>query len=555
MKLRYYQIDAIKAIYDYFSSHVGNPIVAMPTGTGKSIVIGEFVRSIFHYYPNQRVMMLTHVKELIEQNLKKLLLIWPTAPAGVYSSGMKRRESHFPITFGGVATVAKASPDRFGRIDLLLIDECHLLSPNEQTMYQQIIKGLREINPAIKVIGFTATDYRLGLGRLTEGGLFTDNCFDLTTLEAFNKLVGEGFIAPLIPKRTGMQYDVSKVKVSGGEFKQHELQEAVDRSELTYGAVKEMVELGSTRHHWLVFASGIDHAEHVAQTIDSFGIPVCVIHSKTTDQERNERIAGFKSGKYRAAVNNNVLTTGFDFPEIDLIGMLRPTKSAGLWVQMLGRGTRPVYAPGFDLETTEGRLAACAASQKQNCLVLDFAGNTRRLGPINDPVIPKGKGKGGGVAPVKVCEACGVYNHAAARYCFCCGSEFPKDLKINDTAYTDELMASGLPQVEVFKVDRVTYAVHRGASGLPSMKVSYYCGLRMFKEYICFEHNGYAKHLAHEWWKERSWEAPPDNIEKAVQSMHAEIRVPTHIRVWLKNKSNSEIKGYDFTGAAFGQTL
>ena len=556
MKLRYYQADAIAAIYNYFMTHVGNPVVAMPTGTGKSIVIGEFVRSIFHHYPGQRVMMLTHVKELIEQNLDKLLRLWPTAPAGVFSAGMKRREAHFPVTFGGVATVAKASPDRFGRIDLLLIDECHLLSPHESTMYQVIIKGLREINPALKVVGFTATDYRLGWGRLTEGnGLFTDVCFDLTGLEPFNRLVAEGYLAPLIPKRTAMEYDVSGVKIHGGEYKQNELQAAVDKNELTYKAIKELVECGQDRNHWLVFASGVEHAEHVRSMLDSFGIAACVVHSKLDDATRKERIDGFKSGKYRAAVNNNVLTTGFDFPGIDLIGMLRPTSSPSLWVQMLGRGTRPVYhpdAPADYLETMEGRLESIKWGPKQNCLVLDFAGNTRRLGPINDPVIPKPRVKGGGgVAPVKVCEACGVYNHASVRFCSYCGAEFPKELKIRQTAYTDELMASGLPQVEVFKVDRVTYMWHEKPGRLPSMQVSYFCGLRMFREWICFEHSGFPKHKAHEWWKERSYEEPPELVSEALLRMN-DLKVPTHIRVWLKPK-NSEVMGYDFHGSGFGQ--
>ena len=194
MKLRDYQIEAKASIFNYFADHVGNPIVAMPCATGKSVVIGSFIYDAFCYFPGTRVMMLTHVKELIEQNLDKLLKMWPTAPAGVYSAGMKRKESHFPITFGGVQTVAKASPDRFGRVDLLLVDECHLLSNSDTTMYQQIIKGLREINPALKVVGFTATDYRLGWGKLSEGGgLFTDVCFDITGLEAFNRLVAEGY--------------------------------------------------------------------------------------------------------------------------------------------------------------------------------------------------------------------------------------------------------------------------------------------------------------------------------------------------------------------------
>ena len=201
MQLRYYQAEAIEAIYAYFSKKQGNPLVALPTGTGKSVVIGEFIRGVYQRYPNQRVMMLTHVKELIEQNLDKLLTIWPTAPAGVYSAGVGRKESNFPITFAGIASVAKKA-EAFGHIDLVLIDEAHLVSADQDTLYQKFLADLKKVNPYLKVIGFTATTYRLGLGSLTNGGVFTDVCYDQTTMEAFNRLVAEGFMAPLIPKRT-----------------------------------------------------------------------------------------------------------------------------------------------------------------------------------------------------------------------------------------------------------------------------------------------------------------------------------------------------------------
>ncbi len=547
MKLRPYQSDAIAAIYNYFMAKNGNPIVAMPTGTGKSVVIGEFIRGIYQYYPHQRIMMLTHVKELIGQNMAKLLQLWPTAPAGIYSAGLGRREAHFPITFAGIASVA-SKPEFFGHIDLVLIDECHLVGIKDDTMYRLFLAALKKVNPRLKVVGFTATHYRLGLGLLTEGELFSDICFDITGLEAFNYLINKGYLSPLIPKRTQMLYDVSDVGMSGGEYKQGELQRAVDKVELTETAVREMIQYGQDRKHWLIFASGVEHAEHVASMLEYFGIPSCVIHSKMKDAQRDANIAGFISSKYRAAVNNQVLTTGFDFPEIDLIGVLRPTSSPGLWVQILGRGTRPVFAPGFDLETSAGRLAAIAAGPKQNCLVLDFAGNTRRLGPINDPVIPKAKGKGGnGTAPVKVCEVCSTYNHAAVRFCAHCGTEFPKELKISGTAYTDEILKTSLPQIEVFKIDRVIYTEHRKRGDdqrPPTMQVTYYSGLRMFREWVCFEHERFALHKAHEWWRARSWDEPPMTVKEAIASVNT-LLAPTHIKVWIK-KSNDEIRGYSF---------
>jgi len=548
IRLRDYQEASVAAIFRYFEDGGrGNPLVALPTGTGKSVVIGDFSRQAFCMYPGQRFMLLTHVKELIQQNYQKLLDIWPTAPAGVFSAGLGRKESCYPITFAGIASAVKC-PEAFGRIDLVLIDEAHLVSPKEGTMYQRFLGKLREVNPLLKVIGFTATHYRLGQGLLTEGSqaLFTDICFDMTGMEAFNWLLMEGYLAPLIPKRTSKELDVSDVQIHGGEFVQNQLQQAVDKSEVTYAAIKESIELGADRAHWLVFASGIEHAIHVRDMLDSLGVMATCVHSKMKDEERDRNILEFKAGKFRAMVNNGILTTGFDFPGIDLICMLRPTNSPGLWIQMLGRGTRPVYAQGHSLDTRDGRLSALSAGPKRNCLVLDFAGNTRRLGPINDPVIPKAKGKGtGGAAPIKLCEACGVYNHASARFCINCGAEFPKQVKIAAGASTEELIAQSMPQVEVFRVDKVVYFEHRKEGRPPSIKVSYYCGLRLFQEWICLEHEGYARKRARDWWRRRSGVVEPPESTAEGLSRLKELRTPTHVRVWI-NKKQPEVMGYEY---------
>ena len=552
MKLRDYQQAAVNSLFDYFEDKSGNPIIVLPTGTGKSLVLGAAIRQAYEAYPQTRILKLTHVKELIEQNLEKLLALWPTAPAGVYSNGLGRKDTGYPITFGGIATVAKKARE-FGHIDLVFIDECHLVSPRESTMYQQTIKALAEINPRVKVIGLTATDYRLGVGKLTDGdnSLFTDVCFDMSKLDSFNWFINEGYLVPLVPKRTRMELDVSEVHITGGEFKQNELQAAVDKQELTYAAIQEVFACAGERRHWLIFASGIEHTLHVRDMLDSLGVPVTCVHSKMGDVERDAAIADFKTGKYVAMVNSGILTTGFDYPAIDLIVMLRPTHSPSLWVQMLGRGTRPNYAEGFDLSTTEGRLTAIANSEKQNCLVLDFAGNTKRLGPINDPVLPRKKGKKAGVAPIRICEQCDTINHASARTCTYCGADFPPpELKIRTYAGTDELITNGIPVTEVFAVDRVVYTEHRKEGRPSTIQASYYCGLRMFKEWICLEHSGFAAKKARDWWRERSLSNnPPETIAEAFLRLH-ELRAPTHINVWIKPKYD-EIIAYDYTGLSF----
>jgi DNA repair protein RadD len=544
MTPRDYQAAAVASLFAYFSSGKrGNPLIALPTGTGKSIIIADFIQQVLVSYPTTRVMMLTHVRELIEQNHSKLLTLWPLAPAGIYSAGLNRKDRGYPILFGGVSTVAKADPAIFGRIDLLLIDECHLVSPKDETMYRKVIESLSTINPALKVVGLTATPYRLGHGMLVApGGLFTDTCFDLTGIVAFNWLLSEGYLSRLIPKQPARELDLTGVHIQGGDYKQNELQAAVDKDEITFAAVREIIEHGAQRHHWLVFASGVEHAIHIAAMFESLGVAATFVHSKMASSERDANIAGFKSGKYRVMVNNGILTTGFDFPAIDMIAVLRPTMSASLWVQMLGRGTRPMYATGYDLSTRDGRLAAIQAGQKQDCLVLDFAGNTRRLGPINDPVLPRKKGEGGGIAPVRLCETCGTYNHASVRVCVNCGAEFPREVKIQQYAGTEELIASTEVKTETFKVDRVVYTRHTKEGRPPTIQVSYFCGLRLFREWVCLEHEGFAGKKARDWWRARSSEEPPVTTADGLSRIES-LATPTGIVVWLKPKYD-EILSY-----------
>ena len=548
---RDYQTEAVKSIWEYFQQKTGNPLVAMPTGTGKSVVIADFLRTIYSAFPAQRVMVLTHVKELIQQNYEKLLLVWPMAPAGIYSSGLGRRDTVHRIIFAGIASVAKRAAE-FGRIDLVLVDECHLISPTEETMYNAFFAALRAVNPHLKIVGFTATAWRLGVGKIEGAGLFTDTCFDITHLQAFNRLIDEGYLLPLVPRQPRSLLDVEGVHMRGGEFVAGELQAAVDREEVTHAALKEMIEHGQGRNSWLMFCSGVEHAIHTADMLTDMGVPCAAVHSKMPDKERDAILADYRAGrKWQAVANNNVLTTGFDHPALDMIGMLRPTASPVLWVQMLGRGTRPLYAPGFDLTTVKGRLQAIQNSSKRDCLVLDFAGNTRRLGPINDPVIPRKKGEKGGEAPVKLCEACNTWNHASARVCFNCGSEFRFAVKIQHQASTDELIKKDWPVVEVFRVDTITYESYQ-KPGKPAMvRVTYYSGLRKFNEYVCLEHDGFALRKAKIWWRERTQAPVPATVHDALCATDF-LKSATHLRVHI-NKQYPEIMAHCYDGTAFGK--
>ena len=551
MKERGYQGFAVDSLFRFFTEHeTGNPVLAMPTGTGKSIVIGGFIKRVMTTWPTQRLMMLTHVKELIEQNAEKLQTMWPQAPIGIYSAGLGKKVANYPITFAGIQS-AYRYPALFGHIDLVLIDECHLVSPNANTSYQSFLAALKVVNPNLRVIGLSATAYRLGLGMITEGGIFTDIACDMTTMDGFNWFVDEGYLAPLIPRPTETKIDLDGVRSRGGEFVEGDIQKAVDKAAITEAALRECLETAHDRQRILVFATGVEHAEHIREALEALGESAVCVHSKMKGN-RAEALASHSSGRVRWLINNNVLTTGYDDPGIDCIVMLRPTQSPGLWVQMLGRGTRPLYADGFDLETTAGRLGAQQASEKQNCLVLDFAGNTMRLGPINDPVIPKKKGKGGGEPPIKFCErekikaenGCGAYNHTSARFCCQCGAEFIFAPKIVNTASVAELIKRDVPQVEEFMVDKVTYMVHEKRGGVNSMKVTYHAGVRKFSEWVPAWHESGVKYKGLSWWKERTDEDLPESPEEAVD-MADILKQPRAVKVWI-NKKYPEVIGHVF---------
>lgn len=549
---RDYQDEAVDAIFDYFNAFDGNPLVLMPTGTGKSVVLGGAGKRMLWQYPGTRIMVATHVEKLIRQNFQKLLQMWPTAPAGIYSAGVGRRDYKDNILFVGIQS-AYGCAEIFGRIDVLFIDEAHLVSPKDAGMYATLIEKLRAINPKLKVVGLTATGWRTDNGPLVGGGIFTDVAIDMTTMAAWNWFIDQGYLAPLYSKRTKFELSAEGVGMVGNEYNMAQLQDKVDKEQLSRAAIEEMLHWGGDRNCWMIFAAGVNHCEHVADLLNEYGVPAVAIHSKSKNPEK--LTDAFAAGEYRAAVSMNKLTTGVDVPNIDLIGCMRHTMSSSLWVQMLGRGTRPLYAPGHDLSTKEGRLASMAASDKaRGCLVLDFARNTENLGPVNNPIIPmkrKGKKGGGGGAPVRACPVCLEYNPAGVRFCQVCHYEFPMKVHMDGTASNLDVMVRDVPapQVDELVVERVTYHVHHKLNKPDSLKVSYFTtNYRMFNEYICFEHGGGATRRAVNWWAERAQPQPGQPVRMPVSTNEAHalvdcLRIPKKIRVWV-NKKTPEIMSY-----------
>jgi len=403
MNLREYQQRAIDQLYDWFEAgNTGNPCLVMPTGSGKSHVIAAICRDAIQNWPETRILMLTHVKELIEQNAEKMLQYWPNAPLGIFSASIGRKDLGEPITFAGIQSVRKRAGE-IGYVDLIIIDECHLVSHEDAGGYRKLISDLAAINPKLRVIGLTATPYRLGHGFITDKPAIFDALIEPVSIE---ELVYKGHLAKLNSKITKTKLDVSGVHKRGGEYIESELQKAVDTQLINSEVVREVISRAENRKAWLFFCTGVDHAQNMASMLLSNGIEAACITGDTPKKERERLLDDFKAGKIRAITNANVLTTGFDYPDIDLIAMVRPTMSPVLYLQMAGRGMRP-------------------KSHTDHCMVLDFAGVVEKHGPITAVQPPKRKGEGAGDFPAKICEECGEICHISVKKCPSCGYIFP----------------------------------------------------------------------------------------------------------------------------------
>lgn len=566
-ELRPYQRDAVDSICNYFNFKNGNPVIAAPTGSGKSLIIAFFVKEVIEKYPNQRIMIVTHVKELVSQNCEELLGIFPDSNAGIFSAGLNRKEIS-QITFATIGSVVKV-PEKFGCVNYLLIDEVHMADTTRETMYKKFIDGLKVANPNLKVIGLSATPYRLGQGLIIDDGIFTDICFDNTKLEAFNYLLEEGYLDYLVTKKTLMQLDVSGVRTIAGEFNQDELQKVVNTPQIIHTAISESLRYFENRHCIVVFAAGTDHSDNIAAMFnDEFGISAISIHSRMTDDERDTAIADFKAGKYRVAVNNIILGVGVNIPQIDMIIDLQPTESTARHVQKYGRGTRPVYAKGYDLSSKTGRLHAMKAGVKsRHCLVLDFAGNTYRNGAINDPIIPTKTGVSTSRKKSKTCKKCLTIHPIHKKICDTfddltgeiCNYTFNEieDPDLTVEASTEELIATAsMPRIKKqkpikkdFDVSKITYSsVLNQKDNVFMLAVKYHCGEHEFTEYVCLEHKGFLKTHANRWWEQRYKNLPkfiPNTIAEAIEKKDY-LLIPVMIHIHLNAIPTQKIERYSF---------
>jgi superfamily II DNA or RNA helicase len=368
--LRDYQARAVEAILESMAAG-HNPICRMATGGGKSLVAASVCTRL-----DGRILLVTHRKELLEQNEAKLSGMG-YSDIGVYSAGLSRREMDARVILGGVQSIYKrmdklqaAGPFRY-----LIVDECHMMEyRSESSMYKRLIESCRELE---SIIGLTATPYRLTRGVNKPIFGLSDSWFDHLAVDiGMIELVKQGWLASLRGTRTASQVDISGVKITGDDYNTGQLSEVLSSDEIVDMAVSELCRLASDRKSWLVFCVDIAHAEAVVESERREGIDAHLVTGATPPRQRREILGALSNGDIRCVTSVGVLTTGVDIPRIDMIGLIRPTKSKALLVQMIGRGSR--------LSPETGKV---------DCLVLDLAGNLDEHLPLDGMPQFEEKGK------------------------------------------------------------------------------------------------------------------------------------------------------------------
>ena len=542
--LRDYQQECVDTTIDFLKTKAGNPLLALPTGAGKGWIQAFICKFIQQNWPDRRVVMAVHNQELVRDTYERAKSVLGDDAVGVNCAGVSsKRDWDKRFIFGSVQSMA-GKAELLGWRDLLLVDEAHRVGNLDTANYGQLYGKLAHHNSRLRVAGLTATPWRVGMGLLTNGPVFDEVVYDVTGIEGMNMMFERGYLVRPITFRGDAHADTAMLKrSSNGDFTKASMEAAVS-DKITRKALVEFTQKAFDRHAWLVFAISIEHGEKCVAILNEMGIPSGLIHSKMKAAEKKQVLDLYRSGAIRCVVNVDMLTTGFDYPKIDALAILRPTMSSSLWVQMVGRGLR-----------------ICLETGKVNCLVLDFASNIERCGPINNPIIPlspaekaeaKRKEKEGEPAEpmpeARICDACGMYNEADALVCECCETPLTKftgeasDKAILASAGGDTVKG---PQKGRYDVVRRTFKVQYDYNGNSYLQIVYAVegGMNFVKKLSWHNANPQATYTpgAYAWWSKNSnGQLPPDSAEDAIERTD-ELMDVVAVRVKQDDKGNWKV--------------
>ena len=435
--------------------------------SGKSVLLAEFCRYSLTTWPETRILVLTHQKELVLQDAKALKALWNDSDIGIYSASIGCKQLEQPLIYASIQSIYKVSNVHF---DVILIDEAHLVNNEQQGMYRKFIEKIR---PSF-VIGLTATPYRLGQGMITDGDAIFNDIIDVVSIKDLQR---QGYLALLRSKSTAVHYDLSKVRTRGGEYIESELQEATRDFGTNEAVCDEIVKSARfyRRKHILIFCTGIEHAETISNLLNERGMESLFVTGSMSQAEREKRLDAFTSGHVQALTNVSLVTTGFDYPDIDMIVLLRATLSTGLYMQMLGRGLR------------------LKSDENKDCLVLDFAENVMRHGPITEVVPPSARNKSEklGAMPCKECPECLEIVTLQTEVCPSCGFVFPKNKRIWQL-YEGDVNGGGYTACTV-QSWYITRATSR-SNAIPMFIIEYrvHEATHSKRDFILYAHEGYA---------------------------------------------------------------
>ena len=590
-KPRDYQQSSVDCMFgDLLRDKECTPVVVLPTGGGKSVVIATALIKLKSW--NYTALILCRTKELVEQNYQRLIEFSPAmgAFAGVYCAGLNRKDRTQPFIFATAQSVAR-NPQAFGFRNIVLVDECHQVPDREDSQYQQIMDGLRETNSNVRLAGLTATPYRVDGGFLVgEGKTFSHISYE----KPLREMVEEKHLTPLNHVDVN-KVDLSKVAIVRGDFDPRQMSGAFEQCAARHASEVFGYAEENEVNSCLIFTSSVAHAKIVKENLEELsGDTVGLVHGETPPALRDETIQRFKDEDLRFVVNVNVLTTGFDAPNIDMIVLLRATCSHSLYYQMVGRGMRKFPA-------------------KDVCHLIDYGDHVARLGDVTgdnfgkdcdsfDPAPDSDDSEeiSRSFEPMpKVCKKCqharstqDIWDaiHGVAKAVWPEGNGFfndytlyyekareiaeniatngkatwPKELTDAGNMLREQLEKCPNPEcgwaysaqvIDVkpdireeeaptekvlWDVKKVTTKRHKSNAGKNSLRVTYHCSregqFRMFSDYIGFDgHAGFAKRK----WRQLSLTDYPENTEDAVtMAMAGAVGIPDQISVWRE-------KGWD----------
>jgi len=536
---RPYQEEALAALDKHVIERDDNPCVVIPTGGGKSVLIAWAIQQWKAAYPPFRVCILAHRKELVQQNSTELLGLWPTGDIGIYSAGLRRRDMDNAILYAGIDSVY----DKWGEFpafDCLIIDEAHRVPAKGEGKYRQFIQGCKAANKNLRVVGFTATAFRMGCGPIChKDHILNHVCYKAGIAD----LIAQGYLCTLRSKTGDIQPDLDAVKKnSGGDYTTKSLAEIVDSSELIPQTVRSAIQIinQENRQSVMIFCVDVAHCHHVAQELRKYGIEAPVVTGKTPAAERDRIAEAFNMGRIRMICNVNVYTEGYNAKRVDCIVLLRPTLSKGLYMQMVGRGFR-------------------IHPDKDYCLVLDYAHCIDEHGPID--CIEAGEVK------IAQCQNCGDSFSWAVKICPNCGWEIPKieverveaverEKKMHEAEASNRNILGNEP--EILDVSDVAVARHRKIGKPDSIRVQYRCGMSVFLEWVLLGHSGWGEKKARRWWMARfgKEEATTVTVNTALEDMLLGDRirnVTKTITVIQRTGKRAEIMDYELATATRGE--